>query len=395
MEFKDRIPELRSESFEPILFKIFMRLSSDSSLEERVRTFSHLIKLVRPDLSFVKEFFSEFNYTVLQANISESLNITKWTLKIENRIQACFYIGNYNSEEWNLKFVDGNPHFELAKFIATNSAQILSFNFAFLFSALERRHSISLEAKEAALCIAIKFNFVDAINALKYGEPQSDNLENEVKYESLSKRSKRKRERTYDGDIGPENKKRRVEEGNSISVSNVRRFVLLSKQEKKPITLLDENSGLFMHLRDHLSSFKSRPGILEFGKKKSVMSKKLKLPDLSREAVKSYVEVTKRMLRTDNGPRKTAAYHLATIVPENEEEQKELMSQVAQMVCVAIRLKFDEVKLFLVLDWYKVRMGGVWETLLQSGNKFVKEVDDFLNSIIVAETALADDHSLI
>ena len=62
------------------------------------------------------------------------------------------------------------------------------------------------------------------------------------------------------------------------------------------------------------------------------------------------------------------------------------MIKVAEMVCV-IRHKFDEEKFFTILDLYKVAF--------QIRNSFVKDVNDFYISTIVAKITLADDQSFI
>ena len=372
-----KIPEIRSESFAPILFRVYLNLSSNSSLEERVRVFSSAMNSVRPDFYCFEEFFSHFDYTVLRVILSDDLKVTIWTLEIAGRVKTSFLIGNYDSEEWHLKFVDGNPHFELAKFLATNSTGIGSFDLAFLFSALERRHLLTLKEKETALRIANNYQLGDAIQLLKEINSQAPDQSLRWNDSSTSSfRSSRKRRRA-DIHIGePQRKKRRIssDANSSTSFIHIGLFRLKSINEKKLIKVGNASLRLLKHLQENLDKFTSQDGKLRFSTKTSESSKVVCFPDLSWEAVKSYVVVTTLKLAHDGRPPGTKRYKLAKRIPTKEDEQKELMIQVAQMACTAIRLKFDEDKIFSLLDWHKARMKGLWEELFQSGNEFVREI---------------------
>ena len=174
------------------------------------------------------------------------------------------------------------------------------------------------------------------------------------------------------------------------AIDSVTNFRIEPKNSTSLIHVKDTTGDLFPHLKETFWKLKVQEGKMEFVISLGTFSKKLCLPDLSWEAVRSYVAVTKLGLRDQNAPPQKNDYKLARNVPENEEEQKELMIQVAQMVCVAIRFKFDEVKLLSLLDWYKAGMEGVWEQLLQSedGNECAREVEEFRDSIAVAQIAL-------
>ena len=398
LDFMSIMPEVRSTVFEPILFRVYLDLSSHFDFETRVAIFSCLMNSVRPDFNSFEEFFTEFDYILLEANILKGSNITEWTLEIEGSLYTSFSIGNYESEEWHLKFVDGNPQFELAKFLVTNAEAARYSNLTTLFLALERRQSLPPEWKATAVKIARGFEFVDAIKLLlENGAQIRDQPADKFKKLSDSTPSNGKRKRDYDGDIGPDKKKRRIEEtfsNSSNSFSDVKRFLLVFPGEHETtITVQKRCTRLWEHLREHFSSLKSRTGIMELKEQTVTITKRIKLPDLSWEAVKSYVEVTEQGLSIFNGPPNVPSYKLAKDIPTEKGEQKILMSQVAQMVCIAIRLEFDESLLFSLLDWYKRRMDGVWEELLEDGNKFVKEVEDFHDSIFVAQICSADDQS--
>ena len=377
LDFIYIIPGMRSATFEPILFRVFLGLSSQLSLKERVEVFSFLINSVRPDFYSLEEFFS-FDYKVLQvATVSQDWKITEWTVEIEGQLQPTFFIGKYDSEEWHLKFVDGNPHFELAKFLVTNAEEIVHSNVATLFSALARLHIISSEEREAALRIAVVYRFTDAMEVLKERESLSLNQPNSIDVEIPSILPSRKRKRT-DGNTRPEQKKRRVasvSDGGSLSAfSHVESFYLQTSDQRR-ILVKNSNLRLFQHLQESLGSMSNPETNIQSDTLRVASSKTINMRDLSWESVKSFVELVKSGLsRVQNWPPNLPSYRLETRIPSNVIEQKELMSQVAQMVCVAIRLKFDEAEFFFLLDWYKESMNGVWEKLLEDGNEIVEEV---------------------
>ena len=155
-------------------------------------------------------------------------------------------------------------------------------------------------------------------------------------------------------------------------------FLVYGKDSSRSACVSSKKCPLFNHLWQKQNKLEEKKGKLEITSPTEKGRKSVLLLDLCWEAVKSYVVVAKKGLSVFKGPPNDHRYLLKRVIPENEKEQKELMSQVAQMVCAAIRLKFDEVKLFSLLDWYKVRMEGVWEELVQSGDEFVEEVDEFL-----------------
>ena len=381
VDFMTIIPGMRSATFEPILFRVYLGLSSGLSLEQRVGMFSQLIYSVRPDFRSLEEFFS-FDYKVIQVGTtSQDWKFTEWTVEIEGQFHTSFFIGNYDSEEWHLKFVDGNPHFELAKFLVTNSTTFGHSNLATLFSALARRDTITTEEREAALLIAFKFQFTDALKALRANRTlflkQPDSKNDEIP-QFLPNRI---RKRT-DGNKKPgPQKKRRIEstsiESASVYFTEVRLFQFGFSDRIGYLSFGKARSRLFNHLKENLGSvLNPREGKLEFTLHREVKSKTIKFPDLSFQAVKSFLEVDRRGLLNGRAPPTTKHYEIAREIPDNEEEQKELMSQVAQMVCAAIRLKFDEEKFFNLLDWYKESMKGVWEKIPERAHEFVKEVDE-------------------
>ena len=388
-----KIPEIRLKSFAPILFRVYLNLSSNLGLEERVRMLSFLMNSVPPIAHSVTEFFSHFDFKVLQVIASEDLKMTEWTLEIEEQLHTSFLIGNYGSEEWHLKFVDGNPHFELARFLATKSTEIGPFDLAFLFSALERRHLLTLKEKETALRIANNYQLGDAIQLLKEINLQAPDQSLRWNDSSTSSfRSSRKRRRA-DIHIGePQRKKRRMEE-TIRSLSSVQRFRLIpARNRNKTVDVQERNPRLLKHLQENLFQMENKAGKLEYPLTEGTKSKLINLPDLSWKAVKSFVEVSRAGLAKSNGPPLVKNYKLERMIPNKKGDRKNLMSQVAQMVCVAIRFKLDEAKLFLLLDWYKLQMEGVWEELLECGNEFAKEVDDVRKDFSRFKTQSNDIH---
>ena len=165
-------------------------------------------------------------------------------------------------------------------------------------------------------------------------------------------------------------------QSSTYSYTTVKCFLIASTDPISLVTVQKRNLLLFTHLQENLGSLQRRKGKLEFRDSKNALSKTINLPDLSWEAVKSYVEVVKQGLSHDNGPPNTVDYQLDSRIPFKAGKKKKLMTHVAEMVCVAIRLKFDEEKFFTLLDWYKERMTGIWEELVESGDEFVKEVDE-------------------
>ena len=160
---------------------------------------------------------------------------------------------------------------------------------------------------------------------------------------------------------------------NSKMVLTTTRFRLGCITKDRYVNVLGGNADFFQYLQNNLASLPQQKGKLKF-LLKNTETKNINLPGLSYEAVKSFtIAINESSIE---GPPNDIQYLLATTIPKNEDDQKKLMIQVAQMVCVAIRLKFAKDRLFSLLDWYKKRMKGVWETLLQSksGNDCVKEV---------------------
>lgn len=204
------VPEVRSELFESIVFRVYLDLSSNLVLEERVVIFSSLMNYIRPHKLSFGIFLLSFDYKVLYVTFHEDMQVTEWTLEVDGRLRISFLLGNYGSEEWNLKFVDGNPHFELAKFIVTKAKDIGYSKLAILFSAFQSRDSLSPDGKKAALRIAMDFLFVDAMKILQdSGMPcQNQNSRDE----SFSISSDRKRKRTNNQTPNRVTKKRRIEE---------------------------------------------------------------------------------------------------------------------------------------------------------------------------------------
>ena len=374
----DRIPEMRLDTFEPLLFRVFLDLSSGLILEERVSIFSHLMSAIRPEFFSFEEFFSELDYKVLKANILKGSNITVWTLEIEGSLHTSFSIGNYDSEDWHLKFVDGNPHFELAKFLVTNAQNVKTLGysqFAIFFSALVGKNPLPPAWKKAALQTAVDCHFDDAIRILKRNESLLPNP------------PEKRRKRTDDQAVGPPMKKPRMNRSPERPIANFSsvQCFQISVRESSKISIQKEDIHLLNHLRESLASLKNLEGSLEFSFREGSKTKAVNLPDLSWKSVKSFITVCRMGLSKNNGPPLVNSYKLASTLPTNEEERKELMSQVAEMVCVAIRFKFAEDKLLSLLDWYKVRMNGVWEELVQSGNEFVREVEETLNDTFLSE----------
>ena len=383
-EFSDRIPEIRTETFERILFKVYLDLACGSlSLEERVTLFFYLTDHTRPHLNAFQEFFSKVKYKVLQVRAQgRDRKITEWTVEVEAQFQTSFFIGNYDSEEWHLKFVDGNLHFELAKFLVTNADCIGYSHLATLFLALARRDTITAQERNTAIRIAFDFELADAVMALKQigrHSPNKPNKPDSKNDEIPFVLSNRIRKRTDGNKKQGHEKKRRIEcttESASVYFTNVKQFRFVVSNRTGYLSFRKAQSRLFIHLKKNLGSvLRAQKRRMEFRFDPAVKTKNIKFPDLSYEAVKSFLEVDQRGL-LNGAPPCTADYELAKEIPDNEEKQKNLMIQVAQMVCVAIRLKFDEGKFFTLLDWYKERMNGVWEELVQSGNKFVREVEE-------------------
>ena len=370
-----RVPVLRSELFESILFGVFLDLSSNLDLGKRVGIFSSLVNNVRPHFYSFGNFLLSFDYKVLNVILKEDLKVTEWTLEIQGRLQTTFQIGNYNSEEWDLRFVDGYPQLVLAQFIAKNAESLGRSKLAFLFSALENRYSISAESRATALRIAKDYQFADAIKSLKESriEHISRSDSNESNEGNTSLQTNRKRKRNNDQTRNPVTKKRRIE---PVSYKSVTIFKLRSKKANSVVTVQEGNSRLLKYFQRKFGSFNYQKGKLEFNAKIGTKTKLISLPDLTWEAVKSFDEVIKHGLGNDDGPPNTMNYPLDSIAPSSRSLQKELMLEVAQMVCVSIRFHFDEKKFFTLLDWYKERMEGVWEELVQSGNKFVEEVEE-------------------
>ena len=166
-------------------------------------------------------------------------------------------------------------------------------------------------------------------------------------------------------------------------------FKLGSSTENHHVDVSNNYPRLFEHLLKNFNLLNEQEGKLVFN-----LSEKdriiINLPDLSREAVELFVEVTKGVLPSINKTTDSMRYKRARVIPNDRSSQKELMSQFAQIVCVALRLKFDEGMFFRLLEWYKKNMNGIWEELLRCGNEFVGEVEAFFGSVAVAMVLTSD-----